>query len=235
MGGTAATEQIMNASTAIDCQKQVRTWRLVRSCMELLIPSCGCYYPREHCQKEERDDSKTTPHISKNVNFPTIVTGTIFGFRHGKVSLCIQPNSRLTTPIILLGLAVPTTLLAREMKSGLLRIALDCNAGNGNGRNQSLPLMSMPVWTVYCNGRKAGFAVKRNLTKRDMEMLRLMKSVVVGAGTVSRELLSCEDDELIYLRANFQRVSGFSNSESFHLIDPDGATGQELSIFFLGS
>ncbi|XP_068641132.1 protein MIZU-KUSSEI 1-like [Aristolochia californica] len=231
MGETA---HIMNGTTAIDCQKQVRSWRLVRSFMELLIPSCGRYYLGEQCQEEERNDSKTTSHISKHVNLPTIFTGTIFGFRHGKVSLCIQPNSR-TAPIILLGLAVPTSLLAKEMQSGLLRIALDCTAGNGNRRNLSVPLMSMPVWTVYCNGRKAGFAVKRRPTQGDMKVLRLMQSVVVGAGRISRELLSYEDDELIYLRANFERVSGFSYSESFHLIDPEGATGQELSIFFLRS
>ncbi|KAG9450743.1 hypothetical protein H6P81_010708 [Aristolochia fimbriata] len=261
VGGRAkSTAHCMNETTAIDCQKQVRSWRLVRSYMELLVPSCGCYCPEERNQEEEEEEeernrrrekfSKTSSvltQIPKHVvELPTIVTGTIFGFRHGKVSLCIQANHR-TAPIVLLGLAVPSAVLAREMLSGLLRIALHCNYFNinNNARNGGIstsrprslpPLVSMPLWTVYCNGRKAGFAVKRRPTKSDMEVLRLMQSVPVGAGSINPNLLSYEDDELIYLRANFERVSGFAHSLSFHLINPDStSTGQELSIFFLRS
>lgn len=68
-----------------------------------------------------------------------------------------------------------------------------------------------------------------------MEVLGRMESVVVGAGVISAKELDL-DDEIMYLRGNFQRVRGSSDSETFHLIDhPDGNVGQELSIFFLRS
>lgn len=98
---------------------------------------------------------------------------------------------------------------------------------------------------MYCNGRKVGYAVKRPPAKSDVEALRLMGSVVAGAGVISGKELNVnnssrndsvvEDDELMYLRANFERVCGSENSESFHLIDPDGCIGQELSVFFYRS
>ena len=87
---------------------------------------------------------------------------------------------------------------------------------------------------MYCNGRKVGYAVKRRPSKADMDALRLMSSVFVGAGMISGKELD-HDDELMYLRANFERVRGSSDSETFHLIDPDGNIGQELSIFFFRS
>lgn len=80
-----------------------------------------------------------------------------------------------------------------------------------------------------------GYAVRRRPTKGDEEALQLMSSVVAGAGVIRRKEMDGEVDELMYLRANFERVSGSSDSESFHLIDPEGNLGQELSIFFIRS
>lgn len=87
---------------------------------------------------------------------------------------------------------------------------------------------------MYCNGRKVGYAFKRKPSKGDMDALKLMRSVIAGAGVISGKELD-RDDELMYLRANFERVSGSSEAESFHLMDPDGNIGQELSIFFFRS
>ncbi|KAE8680679.1 Detected protein of confused Function [Hibiscus syriacus] len=114
------------------------------------------------------------------------------------------------------------------MRGGVLRITLDCTDSEFSS---SMP----PLWTMYCNGRKVGYAVKRPPSKADTDALRLMSSVVVGAGMVSGKELENEDDELMYLRAKFQRIRGSTDSESFHLIDPEGSVGQELSIFFFRS
>ncbi|KAL0816151.1 hypothetical protein Bca101_072595 [Brassica carinata] len=37
--------------------------------------------------------------------------------------------------------------------------------------------------------------------------------------------------ETLYLRPKFERVTGSSDSEAFHMVNPDGSCGQELSIF----
>lgn len=65
----------------------------------------------------------------------------------------------------------------------------------------------------------------------DMEVLRKIENVVVGAGVATVDL-----NDVMYLRGKFERFHGSSNSESFHLIDPDGSkNGQELSFYFLRS
>ncbi|GLU13070.1 hypothetical protein SLE2022_297170 [Rubroshorea leprosula] len=228
---TVGAADITNGVTSIDCQKQVRSWRLLRSLLELLIPSCNCFFIEGQEIKRENHLHNFYHTPKPNFTSPTTITGTIFGYRRGKVSFCIQANSNSSNPILLLEFAVPTTVLAREMQGGILRIALESTGGH-NTNSQSL--LSMPVWTMYCNGRKVGYAMKRRPSKTDMDALRLMSSVVVGAGTISGKELD-HDDELMYLRANFERVRSSSDSESFHLIDPEGNIGQELSIFFYRS
>ncbi|KAL5755329.1 hypothetical protein ACOSP7_023549 [Xanthoceras sorbifolium] len=233
VGGT--TIATASGITTVECHKQVRSWRLLRYLMELLIPSCNCssFMEEKETIKEEKNINNLH-HPQPTFTSSNIITGTIFGYRRGKVSFCIQTNSKSTNPILLLQLAVPTTILAKEMQGGTLRLALECSITTpGYGAN-SQSLLSMPVWTMYCNGRKVGYAVKRRISKSDMDVLRLMDSVVVGAGIISGKELD-HDDKVIYLRANFQRVCGSSDSESYHLIDPDGNIGQELSVFFYRS
>ncbi|GMI94127.1 hypothetical protein like AT5G65340 [Hibiscus trionum] len=204
--------------TTVDCQKQVRSWRLLRSIMALLIPTCN----RAIIQNPQ------TKHHHFYTSSSSVITGTIFGYRRGKVRFCIQANSKSTNPILLLEFTVPTPVLAREMRGGILRITLHCTESESDSSVQ-------PAWTMYCNGRKVGYAVKRRPSKADNDALRLMSSVVIGAGVISGKELDNEDDELMYLRANFQRIRGSTDSESFHLIDPQGNVGQELSIYFFRS
>ncbi|MCD7468172.1 hypothetical protein HAX54_006122 [Datura stramonium] len=232
--------------TTVDCEKQVRSWRLLRSLVELLIPSCYCTFvePTEPVLSKKTVPSFNYPRRSFTSNTTNIITGTIFGYRKGKVNFCIQTNPNSSTPLLLLELAVSTSTLAREMRGGLLRIALESSNnngggsgsenGNGSGNEKSSSLLSKPVWTMYCNGKKVGFAIKKKPTKPDLLVLKQMESVVVGAGTIHGKEIN-RDDDIMYLRGKFERVHGFSDSESFHLIDPEGSMGQQLSIFFFRS
>ncbi|MED6209718.1 hypothetical protein PIB30_057411 [Stylosanthes scabra] len=241
-----STRSINNGVTTVDCHKQVRSWRLLRSLMELLIPTCKCTFleqEEETHQKPSQNLRRHHHHHNKLIRVPstTTITGTIFGYRKGKVCFCIQSNSNSSEPILLLELAVPTTILAKEMRGGTLRIVFE-SSHNHNHNN----LFSTPLWTLYCNGRKVGYAVNRRPLHSDLEALRLMRSVSVGTGVIQYHDQEDDDNnnnnELMYLRAKFQRVRGNSsnsksnsNCESFHLIDPEGCIGQELSIFFFRS
>ncbi|KAL5075836.1 hypothetical protein RYX36_014820 [Vicia faba] len=226
--------------TSVDCQKQVRSWRLLRSLIQLLIPTCNCILVEQE-QEQEPDYNNNSRNCHKK--YPsshslipsTTITGTIFGYRKGKVSFCIQSNSSSTNPILLLQLAIPTSVLAKEMRGGTLRIVLE-SVASGSCSNSD-DLFSTPLWIMYCNGRKVGYAVKRKASRSDFEALSLMRCVSVGTGVINRKESCKQDDQLMFLRANFQRVSGSSktNCESFHLIDPEGSIGQELSIFFFRS
>jgi len=221
--------------TTVDCEKQVRSWRLLRSLMQLLVPTCNCATILEDRDVTNECLQNPTKYYSPSlVMNSTTITGTIFGYRKGKVSFCIQANAN-SNPILLLELAVPTTILAKEMREGTLRIAFE-SGGDGednNSKNKNTnSLLSTPLWTMYCNGRKVGYAVKRRASNTDFEALRLMRSVVVGTGVVKCKK---EDGEVVYLRGSFERVRGSENCESFHLIDPEGDMDQELSVFFLRS
>ncbi|GAA0158450.1 hypothetical protein LIER_15469 [Lithospermum erythrorhizon] len=239
-GGRGGATTFSGGVTTVNCEKQVRSWRLLRSLVELLIPTCNCTFIEDQNNEIKQDNTSHRYSFSKQSSFISspnyTTTGTIFGSRHGKVSLCIQKNPKSSTPFLLLELAIPTATLAREMKGGVLRIALECNP-NGNGFEQessSSSLLSMPLWTFYCNGRKTGFAKKKNPSKYDLEILKNMETVSVGAGVINGKELE-RDDDVMYLRGRFKRVHSSFDSESFHLIDPEGNIGQELSVFFLRS
>lgn len=205
--------------TTVDCHKQVRSWRLLRSIAELLLPTCNCIITHEN---------QENIHITKMTSTSTTITGTIFGYRRGKVSFCIQTNPKSIAPILLLELAIPTNVLAKEMKGGSsVRFAFECKG------TEDCPgsLLSMPSWTMYFNGRKLGFAVKRRPSVADMKVLQKIETVGIGAA-----ITRVDEDDVMYLRGKFERFRGSANSESFHLIDPDGnENGQELSFYFLRS
>lgn len=234
---------MIDTATAVDCGREVRLRRSLRSLVECVVPCC-CGFQAS----PSSDSDSLSVSAESSANCSSVVTGTFFGYRRGRVSFCLQDDTR-AAPLLLLEFAVPTSYLAREMRHGLLRIALECGrrkAGEAaaapedeerRGRRGGDALFSEPVWSMYCNGRKVGFAVRRRMTAGDAAVLRLMRSVSVGAGVLPVAAAKSEkgdgDGDLLYLRASFERVIGSADSESFHMIDPVGSYGQELSIFLL--
>ncbi|KAL2522050.1 hypothetical protein Fot_25973 [Forsythia ovata] len=207
----------MDTPTSVDCGREVRFRRSFRTLMECIVPAC-CAFQQSETLSGDKDDCYST------------VTGTFFGYRKGRISFCIQQDTK-STPILLLEFAVVTSYLAREMQYGLLRIALECSGRRGWGS-----LYKVPVWSMYCNGRKVGFAVRREMTANDAAVLKLMHSISVGAGVLPKSGEELDrDDDLMYLRASFDRVIGSPDSESFHMVNPVGSSGQELSVFLVRS
>lgn len=232
LGGSFETSragiQIIRSYTSVECEKDVRCWRSLRSLLEFMLPACCACAP-----SVDDDDAESTA----TTTLGSTVTGTIFGQRKGRVSFCIQEDSR-SAPLVVLEFPVPTLSLAKEMQHGLLRITLECYKQRSDVVGAPL-LFAVPVWTMYCNGRRAGFAVKRQPTERDRAILKLVESVSAGAGVIPRtgntETEQGRGGEVLYMRATYERVVGSSDSESFHMINPDGSTGQQLSVFLLRS
>ncbi|KAH7441973.1 hypothetical protein KP509_03G064500 [Ceratopteris richardii] len=160
------------------------------------------------------------------------VTGTLFGYRKGHVHFAVQEDAK-SHPVLLLELATPTSTLVKEMASGLVRIALECERGiNGGGIGRG-KLFNEPVWTMYCNGRKTGYALRRTCSEADVHLLSLVQAVSMGAGVLPTGDELATDGELMYMRAKFERVVGSRDSEAFYMMNPDGTGGPELSIFLL--
>ncbi|KAJ9673198.1 hypothetical protein PVL29_023041 [Vitis rotundifolia] len=218
LGNQRGPLHIMDTPTSVECGREVRFRRSFRSLVECMVPCCG-FQPSESISSDTESTHAST------------VTGTFFGYRKGRVSFCLQDDTR-STPLLLLEFAVPTAYLAREMQYGLLRLALECD--RQKQASNCCSLFNIPVWSMYCNGRKVGFAVRRQMTVSDVNVLKLMQSVSVGAGVLPVAPKS-DDGDLLYLRASFERVIGSPDSEAFHMINPVGSSGQELSIFLLRS
>ncbi|KAM6568319.1 hypothetical protein CsatB_016304 [Cannabis sativa] len=179
-------------------------------------------------------------HLSVTPSLGRKVTGTLFGNRRGHVSFAVQLDPR-SEPVLLLELAMSTASLVKEMASGLVRIALESEkipaaAANGGGRK----LFQEPTWTMYCNGRRCGYAVSRTCGDSDSHVLSTVRSVSVGAGVIpvvedddTKKKSTESEGELLYMRARFERVVGSRDSEAFYMMNPDGNGGPELSIFLL--
>lgn len=165
------------------------------------------------------------------------VTGTLFGCRRGHVHLAFQDAGPKSPPSLLIELATPTAELVREMSTGLVRIALECDkrkssssaaAGQVGGK-----LAEEPVWRTYCNGKRSGYAVRRGCGAAEWRVLRAVEPVTVGAGVLPGSVTGGQG-ELMYMRAQFERVVGSRDSEAYYMLSPeDGPGGPELSIYLL--
>lgn len=164
------------------------------------------------------------------------VTGTLFGNRRGHVSFAVQLDPR-SEPVLLLELAMSTASLVKEMASGLVRIALESEKVPASVNGGARKLFQEPTWTMYCNGRRCGYAVSRTCGEFDLHVLSTVRSVSVGAGVIpvvdDGKKRSESEGELLYMRARFERVVGSRDSEAFYMMNPDGNGGPELSIFLL--
>lgn len=161
------------------------------------------------------------------------ITGTLFGHRRGRVSFSFQQTSRCL-PSLVIELAIQTQTLLREIGSGMVRIALECEKHPEHKSKDQLGLLEEPIWTMYCNGKKCGYGVRRDATKEDLAVMETLSPVSMGAGVLpgSSETEGAEG-ELAYVRAFFEHVVGSRDSETLYMISPDGRNGPELTLFFV--
>ncbi|XP_002458221.1 protein MIZU-KUSSEI 1 [Sorghum bicolor] len=181
----------------------------------------------------------------RQVGLGARLTGTLYGHRRGHVHLAFQVDPR-ACPALLLELAAPTASLVREMASGLVRIALECdrakgaacaaaatNGGGGGGRK----LVEEKAWRAYCNGKGCGYAVRRECGAADWRVLRALEPVSMGAGVIPAACGGGGEGDVMYMRARFERVVGSRDSEAFYMMNPDSSTGgnggPELSVYLL--
>ncbi|KAM0927915.1 hypothetical protein ACQ4PT_002151 [Festuca glaucescens] len=183
------------------------------------------------------------------------VTGTFYGHRRARIALAVQERPG-SLPTLVLELGVPTGKLMQEISAGgHVRIALECEKkskkspdGADSGGGSAVSLLEEAMWTAYVNGRRVGYAVRREATDGDLAVMQLLSTVSAGAGVLPGDVVDHEppadgaaeaDGEVAYMRAGFDRVTGSKDSESLYMVSPDGdggagaAGGTELSIFFV--
>lgn len=160
------------------------------------------------------------------------VIGTLFGYRRGHVHFAFQEDAKLS-PAFFIELATPTSLLVREMASGLVRIALECEKRT---EKKGKKLLEEPLWRTYCNGKKCGFATRRECGPEEWKVLKAVEPISMGAGVLpgtGNGAADGSEGELMYMRAKFERVVSSKDSEAFYMMNPDGAGGPELSVYLI--
>jgi len=120
--------------------------------------------------------------------------------------------------------------LNKEMASDIMRIALESET-----KSSKKKLLEEFVWAVYCNGRKVGYSIRRKqMSDDELHVMQHLRGVSMGAGVLPTASDHKDSDgEMTYMRARFERVVGSKDSEALYMINPDGAQGPELSIFFV--
>ncbi|KAI3785627.1 hypothetical protein L1987_44751 [Smallanthus sonchifolius] len=171
------------------------------------------------------------------------VTGTLFGSRKGHVHFAFQ-KSPTCQPAFLIELQTPISRLVKEMASGLVRIALECDKEGEKIKKvgSSRRILEEPVWRTYCNGKKCGFAMKRECGEKEWKVLKAVEPISMGAGVLPAEKqgdgeedegVVDQEGEIMYMRAKFERVVGSRDSEAFYMMNPDSNGAPELSIYLL--
>ncbi|GLJ07805.1 hypothetical protein SUGI_0074400 [Cryptomeria japonica] len=208
-------------------QKEFKCWSSLRSIISLMIPCCGCNQSLGSCMEN--------PLELLSHSIPSKVIGTIFGHRKGHVYLCIQEDP-LHLPLMVLEFSTPRPLLAKEMEEDQLHIVLECEKTKEFGGSH---LYSEALWTMSCNGRNVGYAIQKSnqLCCNDVRTRELMMSVKMGAGILpvneGEASHGNNEDDIVYMRAYFERVVVSADSQAFHMINPDSFSQQELSIFLV--
>ncbi|CAL0303643.1 unnamed protein product [Lupinus luteus] len=183
---------------------------------------------------------RTFPIIVPSCKMPTVaneafvhggtrISGTLFGHRRARINLAFQESPKCL-PFLLLELAIPTRKLLRDMGVGLSRIALECDK---HSNNEKIKIVDEPIWTLFCNGKKTGYGVKREPTNDDLNVMQLLHAVSMAVGVLPDDMSDPHDGELSYMRAHFERVVGSKDSETYYMIMPDRNHGPELSVFFV--
>ncbi|MED6185902.1 hypothetical protein PIB30_061570 [Stylosanthes scabra] len=192
-----------------------RDFRSVFRSFPILAPSC----------KLPTHGSGDGPRRAVNLS-GTKVCGTLFGYRKGRVSLSLQENP-WCLPSYVIELSMQTNVLQKEMAAGMVRIALECERRH---EKDKITIMEEPLWTMFCNGKKISYGVKREATDEDLHVMELLKAVSMGAGVLlGRSDVDGGDGEFSYMRANFEHVVGSKDSETLYMLSPDAGLGEGVA------
>ncbi|XP_010937340.1 protein MIZU-KUSSEI 1 [Elaeis guineensis] len=244
--------QPMISSTAVTLvepprrRRPRRVLRLIRAiCRTLPLFTPRCHLPQTTCKLLHAPPSLSSCSVSHlpssrsttaSIAAASHVTGTLFGPRRGRVTLSLQENPRCF-PSLVVEIPVQTYALLREMSSGMVRIALECEKrapDKAQSRPSRLLLLDEPLWTVFCNGKKSGYGMRREATEEDLAVMETLRPVSMGVGVLpGRSDVEVPDGEVAYLRSGFEHVISSRDSETLYMVTPDGGNGPELSIFFV--
>uniref|UniRef100_A0A7N1A057 Uncharacterized protein n=1 Tax=Kalanchoe fedtschenkoi TaxID=63787 RepID=A0A7N1A057_KALFE len=156
----------------------------------------------------------------------TKVIGTLFGTRRGHVNFAIQEDPK-SVPAFIIELPATTSALVKDLASGAVRVLLECDKKRVR-KSGDRKLLTEPIWRSYCNGKKCGYAARRDCGGEEWRVLKAVEMMTAGAGVLPEGEEG--EGEVMYMRARFERVVGSKHSEAFYMVSPEGGGGPELSV-----
>ncbi|KAI4386720.1 hypothetical protein MLD38_004628 [Melastoma candidum] len=146
------------------------------------------------------------------------VTGTIIcPPNNGKVKIFMQNDGPEGCSWMVLELPISTSYFAVMLRSETNRILFSRREEDS-------------TWEMSYNGKGVGLMLrKEKVTEEDAKLLETIGSVTTGVGLIPDKSGHSQHK---YLRGQFERSSWSDGSEAYHLVDPFGCFGQELSLFF---
>ncbi|XP_006653808.1 protein MIZU-KUSSEI 1 [Oryza brachyantha] len=173
------------------------------------------------------------------------MTGTLFGYRNDHIALSLQDNPRCL-PTLVVELALPTHALLRDLGTTAgARIVLESekHAADGDGEADGASwkreqqhgwVLDEPTWTMSCNGKRVGYAVRRDPTDDDIAVLETLWAVSMGGGVLpGMSDMDGAGGEMAYMRGCFEHIIGSRDSESLYMVGPHGGDCPELAVFFV--
>ncbi|KQJ95214.1 protein MIZU-KUSSEI 1 [Brachypodium distachyon] len=227
--------------------KPVRLFQKLRNALPLVLaPRCGRSPAGSNPFSSGAgggSDTHALAHVAGRRRPCQRVTGTLYGHRKGRVALALQETPR-SLPSLVVELALQTHALLRELGNPAgARIVLETErrgAGGGDRRSAAgaAPLLEEAAWTMFCNGRKTGYAVRREASGGDLAVMETLRAVSMGAGVLPASAAGAGagagDDEVAYMRGCFEHFVGSRDSESLYMMAPQGGgNGPELAVFFV--
>ncbi|KAG8052696.1 hypothetical protein GUJ93_ZPchr0001g32750 [Zizania palustris] len=168
----------------------------------------------------------------------TRTTGTLYGHRRARITIAFH-DSPGSPPALLLEIGVPTAKFIQDVSAaGMVRVTLECEKQQreapAGDHAVPLRLLDEPLWSAEVNGESVGYATRREATEVDERVMRLLHPTSMGAGVLPADMADPSDGEITYMRANFDRVVGSKDAETYYMHNPEGcAAGPELTIFFI--
>ncbi|KAG8043632.1 hypothetical protein GUJ93_ZPchr0458g22534 [Zizania palustris] len=233
--------------------RPVRMFRAMCRSFPVLTPRCGGQLQPGACRiaspaRLSPSDSLLSQLITSSSGVGTSrrqMTGTLFGYRQGRIALSLQENPRCL-PTLVVELPLPTHAMLRELSTtACARIVLESEKHAADGdvedggacrrREENGWVLEEPIWTMFCNGKRVGYAVRRDPTDDDIAVLETLWAVSMVGGVLPcmSSHMHRSDGEMAYMRGCFEYVFGSRDSKSLYMMGPHGGDCPELAVFFV--
>ncbi|KAJ3669174.1 hypothetical protein LUZ60_011124 [Juncus effusus] len=173
------------------------------------------------------------PRIKRRSSRTSYVTGTVFGLKipDGHLHFAIQLDPK-SPPLLVIELATCTKSFLSDLAEGPVQFMLTCMKDCTGMTGTSISIYEEWKWTERNNGRIAGSVWRCIEQTVNLEFLNLVEHVTCGAGVVQDYEDKGMKGDLMFMRANFERVKRSFDWEDLTMVGSVEKGCPEISFSF---